>query len=155
MDQISCGLKISDVRLPKGAHHRPKRIGLGIGSGHGKTAGRGTKGQRSRAGGRVPPWFEGGQMPLIRRLPKRGFTNRFKRRYQVINVGQLKELAFEEITPEVLLKIGFIERANLPVKILGKGDLGKSLFIKAHGFSAVALQKIQKAGGKTELIGAK
>jgi large subunit ribosomal protein L15 len=141
------------LRPPRGAHKRRKRIGQGPGSGHGKTATRGAKGQRSRAGARMRPGFEGGQMPLHRRLPKRGFTNIFKRRYAIINLRDLGEFSPEEIiTPELLVQRGRLKQLGEGLKVLGDGELKAPLKISAHFFSKSALEKIQRAGGKAEVI---
>ena len=140
-------MKIEELRLPKGARHRPKRLGFGTGSGHGKTCGRGTKGQRARTGFSLPPWFEGGQMPLVRRIPKRGFHNRSRIAYQAVNLREIEKIPVEEITPELLLKERLIERGDMPVKILGEGEITTPKRITAHRFSVSAMEKIQKAGG--------
>jgi large subunit ribosomal protein L15 len=138
---------------PAGANKPSKRIGLGMGSGHGKTATRGAKGQRSRAGSRMRPGFEGGQMPLHRRLPKRGFTNIFKKHFALINLKDLEKFGGEEkITPQFLIERGAIKRLGDGLKVLGEGELKKPLEIAAHHFSKSALEKIQKAGGKAEVI---
>ena len=138
-----------------GATHKRKRIGRGPGSGHGKTATRGSKGQRSRAGSRTRPGFEGGQMPLHRRLPKRGFTNIFKKRFAVVNLRDLKDFeASETVTPEFLTRRGVIKRLGDGLRILGDGDLTAPLKIAAHHFSKSALEKIKKAGGTAEVISA-
>jgi large subunit ribosomal protein L15 len=124
-----------------------------MGSRHGKTAGRGAKGQHSRAGSSLRPGFEGGQMPLHRRLPKRGFTNIFKKHFEVINVGDLAEWnAAEPVTPEKLLERGFIGKKGHGVKVLGDGELKAALHITAHRFSKSALTKIEGAGGKAEVL---
>ncbi|MGH9470982.1 MAG: 50S ribosomal protein L15 [Terriglobia bacterium] len=144
---------IGSIQAPRGAHKRPKRIGFGMGSGHGKTATRGSKGQKSRAGSRIRPGFEGGQMPLQRRLPKRGFTNIFKKRYTIVNLRDLARVdAGRAITPEALLEIGLIKKIGDGVKVLGEGDIKTPLQISAHLFSKSALQKIQAAGGKAEVL---
>jgi large subunit ribosomal protein L15 len=146
-------LHIGTLRPPRGAHKRRKRIGQGMGSGRGKTATRGSKGQRSRTGARIRPGFEGGQMPLHRRLPKRGFTNIFKKRYALVNLGDLASLkAGEKITPEVLLELGLVGRRGDGLKVLGDGDLKAPLHIAAHHFSKSAREKIEKAGGKAEVL---
>jgi len=132
-----------------------KRLGIGEGSGHGGTSTKGHKGQLSRAGMKTKPGFEGGQMPLQRRLPKRGFTNIFRIDYQTVNVESLERLQnVNEITPEVLYQNGLIGKKNLRVKILGDGDLKKALTVHAHAFSKSALEKIEKAGGKTAVLAA-
>jgi large subunit ribosomal protein L15 len=139
--------------MPRGAHKRRKRIGQGIGSGHGKTATRGSKGQRSRAGMRMRRGFEGGQMPLHRRLPKRGFTNIFKKHYAVVNLGDLAAFdSHEKITPELLLERGLVKQIRDGLKILGGGDLKAPVHVAAHLFSKSAREKIEKAGGKFEVI---
>ena len=126
-----------------------------MGSGHGKTATRGSKGQRSRAGMRMRPGFEGGQMPLHRRLPKRGFTNIFKKQYAIVNLGDLAKFdPKEKVTPELLLKRGVIRRLRDGLKILGGGELTAPLQIAAHHFTKSAEEKIVKAGGKAEVISA-
>ena len=130
-----------------------KRVGRGNGSGHGKTSGRGHKGQGSRAGGGTRPGFEGGQMPLQRRIPKRGFHNPFKKRYALINVGQLEALdAGSEVSPELLCDRGLVRSQRDGVKILGNGSLSKALTVKAHGFSSNAKEKIEAAGGRVEAL---
>ncbi|HXW14658.1 MAG TPA: 50S ribosomal protein L15 [Terriglobia bacterium] len=144
---------IGTLRPPEGAHKRSKRIGQGMGSGHGKTATRGAKGQRSRAGMRMRPGFEGGQMPLHRRLPKRGFTNIFHKIYAVVNLKDLEDFKPEEkITPELLMDRGLVKKLGAGLKVLGDGELKAPLHIFAHLFSKSALEKIEKAGGKAEVI---
>ena len=136
-----------------GSNRNPKRVGRGPGSGQGKTAGRGHKGRRSRSGGNSKPGYEGGQMPLQRRLPKRGFHNPFRVQMSVVNLSQLEALAeASEIGPENLAAHGLITGKNRRVKILGEGSLSRALTVKAHGFSASAKEKIEAAGGKAELI---
>jgi len=133
-----------------GAVKNRKRVGRGDASGHGSFSGRGQKGQKARAGGRVRPGFEGGQLPIIKRLPrKRGFTNIFRTEYQVVNLGQLGVFeAQSEVTPEVLLQRGLIKSSSRPVKILAGGELNQPLSVTAHKFSAAAKSKIETAGGK-------
>lgn len=147
---------ISDVLSKTGRHKRRKRVGRGQGSGHGKTAGRGHKGLQSRTGGRNRILSEGGQMPLFRRLPKRGFNNaNFRTEYQVVNVGVLNE-QFESgatVTPTLLAEAGLIHRAGDPVKILGTGELTKKLDVQATAFSKSAADKIAKAGGQARTAG--
>jgi large subunit ribosomal protein L15 len=146
-------MRLDDLRPAAGSNKKRKRVGRGDGSGHGKTSGRGHKGQGARSGGNVQPGFEGGQMPLQRRLPKRGFHNPFRIEMSVVNLSQLETLpAGTEVTPETLLSHGYIGGKNRRVKILGDGELSKALTVKAHGFSAKAKEKIEAAGGKTELI---
>jgi large subunit ribosomal protein L15 len=143
-------MKLHDLRPAEGATKKRKRVGRGRGSGTGKTAGRGTKGQNARSGGGVPPYFEGGQLPLVRRLPfKRGFSNIFRINYQEVNVDQL-ESRFDKgatITPLTLAEAGLVREAYEPVVILGRGELGTSYTIKAHRFSKSAREKIEGAGG--------
>ncbi|MGH9354182.1 MAG: 50S ribosomal protein L15 [Terriglobia bacterium] len=148
-------LHIGNIQPPRGAHKRPKRIGFGIGSGHGKTATRGSKGQRSRAGSSSRPGFEGGQMPLQRRLPKRGFTNIFKKHYAIVNVGDLSIFGSgEAVNPETLEQRGLVKKIGDGLKILGDGELKAPLTISAHLFSKSALEKIKQAGGKAEVLSA-
>lgn len=149
-------MKLHDLRPAEGGGVKAKkRLGRGIGSGTGKTSGKGHKGQNARSGGGVRPGFEGGQMPLFRRLPKRGFTNIFAKEYAVINVSDLN--AFEngaEVTPEILIEQGIIKKAKAKdgVRILGEGDLNVKLTVKAQHFSKAAAEKIEAAGGKAEVI---
>ena len=145
-------MKLSELEAAPGSRKNRKRVGRGIGSGSGKTAGRGQKGQKSRSGGNPHPWFEGGQMPLYRRLPKRGFTNIFRKEYEVINLVQLIKLKNESpITPEVLKSKGMIHKIDL-VKILGNGELTEAVTVHAHKFSKSAKDKIEKLGGKAITI---
>jgi len=143
-----------NLKPPTGATHKKKRVGRGDGSGHGSYSGRGCKGQKSRSGGGVRLGFEGGQLALIKRLPrKRGFTNIFKTEYSIVNVGELKAFsANTEITPKELLDIGLIKSFKYPVKILAGGDVDRPLVVKANKFSATAEKKIVAAGGKVEAI---
>jgi large subunit ribosomal protein L15 len=146
-------MRLDELKPASGSSKRRKRVGRGDGSGHGKTSGRGHKGQGARSGGNVQPGFEGGQMPLQRRLPKRGFHNPFRIEMSVVNLGQLESLpAGTEVTPETLSEQGLVTGKNRRIKILGDGTLSKALTVKAHGFSARAKEKIEAAGGKTELI---
>jgi len=146
-------MKLSDLKPPVGASKKRKRVGRGDGSGHGKTSCRGHKGQGSRAGGGVRPGFEGGQMPLQRRIPKRGFRNPFRVEAVVINLSQLETFAAgSDVTPELLKQHGLLRGTNRRIKVLGDGSLSKTLNVKAHGFSAKAKEKIEAAGGKAELI---
>lgn len=148
-------LHTGNLQPPRGAHKRPKRIGFGMGSGHGKTATRGSKGQRSRAGSSRRPGFEGGQMPLQRRLPKRGFTNIFKKRYAIVNLGDLAVFeAGEPVNPGTLADRGLVKGIADGVKVLGGGELTSPLSISAHLFSKSALEKIRQAGGKAEVLSA-
>ncbi len=148
-------MKLHDLRPNPGAKKKRKRVGRGISAGQGKTAGRGTKGQNARSGGGKGIYFEGGQLPLARRLPyKRGFTNIRKVYYKPVNLGRLAEIDFGdvEVTPEVLAAIGLIKKPTDPVVILGDGDIHAALTVKAHRFSAAARQKIEAAGGKVEVL---
>lgn len=146
-------MKLHDVSPAPGARKERKRLGRGLGSGLGKTSGKGTKGQNSRAGGGVKPGFEGGQMPLQRRLPKRGFTNRFRTEYALVNVEDLNRFeAGTEVTPELLLETRIVRQPKDGIKILGTGDLTVALTVKAHRFSQTAAEKIAAAGGKAEVI---
>jgi large subunit ribosomal protein L15 len=146
-------MRLDDLRPAPGSKKKRKRVGRGDGSGHGKTSCRGHKGQGARSGGNVQPGFEGGQMPLQRRLPKRGFHNPFRVQMSVVNLSHLEALAdASEIGPENLAAHGLIAGKNRRVKILGEGSLSRALTVKAHGFSASAKEKIEAAGGKAELI---
>ncbi len=148
-------LSLNNLSPTKGSTHKKKRVGRGPGSGLGKTAGRGHKGQKSRSGYSKKIGFEGGQMPLQRRLPKRGFTNIFKKKWIEISLAKLEESfnAGDEITPEVLHKKGLIKKAKHDLVILGNGDISKALKISAHRFTKTAREKIEKAGGNiTEII---
>ena len=145
-------LELSNLKGPAGGRKKRKRVGRGIGSGTGKTSGKGQKGQNSRSGGGVRPWFEGGQMPLHRRLPKRGFTNIFKKYYELVNVEQLVKCAgIDPVTPEVMKEKGLIKKIGA-VKILGNGKLKESLNVHAHKFSGPAQAKIEKSGGKVIVL---
>lgn len=147
-------MKLDDLRPALGSRSSRKRLGRGIGSGLGKTSGRGHKGQWARSGGGVRPGFEGGQTPLFRRLPKRGFSNYpFKKEWSIVNLNQLdKFTAGTEVTPELLIANGIIKQMKDGVKILGNGDLSIALTVKAHGFSGSAIAKIEAAGGTAEVI---
>ena len=146
-------MKLEELKSPPGANKRVKRVGRGTGSGHGKTSTRGHKGQKARSGGGIRPGFEGGQMPLQRRLPKRGFTNIFKKEYAIVNIRELN--SFEdgsEINPEVLLNAGLINSIKDGVKILGDGEREKKLTVRAHKISRQAEEKITARGGRVEVI---
>ncbi len=145
-------MRLSDLSPMRGSRKRKKRVGRGPGSGHGKTSCRGHKGQKSRSGGGTRPGFEGGQMPLHRRLPKRGFKNIFKKQYAIINLKVLNEISDPVVTPEVIIEKGFIKSIKDGVKILGVGEIKKPLNVKAHAFSASAKEKILKSGGSAEII---
>ena len=146
-------MRLDELQPAEGSKFAPKRVGRGIGSGNGKTSGKGHKGQNARSGGGVRPGFEGGQMPLYRRLPKRGFKNIFAKQYVTINVEDLER--FEngtEVTPELLKETGVISKILDGVKVLGRGEVSKSLTVKAVKFSESAKEKIEKAGGKAEVM---
>lgn len=146
---------IHELRPAPGSKSKPKRLGQGTGSGTGKTAGKGHKGQKARSGGGVRPGFEGGQMPLSRRTPKRGFSNaRFKKSFQVINIERLNDLfkAGSEVGIREMLASGLIRNLQMPVKVLGNGDITVALKVSANAFSGQAIAKIEAAGGKTEVI---
>jgi large subunit ribosomal protein L15 len=145
-------MNLSNLRAPRKASEKRKRVGRGMGSGMGKTSTRGHKGQRSRSGSRMMRGFEGGQMPLHRRLPKRGFTNVFKTEYEVVNLKRLAGLGQSEITPESLRKAGVVSSKNTLVKVLGQGELKGAITVRAHRFSRSAREKIERAGGKAELL---
>lgn len=145
-------MKLNKLRPPKGQVHRPKRVGRGIGAG-GRRAGKGDKGQRSRAGFSLMRGFEGGQMPLHRRLPKRGFRNIFKKKYAIVNLETLVGLeGVDTITPDLLLDRGLVKKLHLGLRVLGDGECGRKLTVKAHYFSASAKKKIEAAGGHAEVI---
>lgn len=145
-------MNLSSLRPPKGQKHKKQRIGQGMGSGRGKYSGKGAKGQKSISGYSKMRGFEGGQMPLHRRLPKRGFTNIFRKEYAIVNVGQLEHLEGDSFTPESLVKAGVLKKMESGLKILGNGELTRKIAVKAHLFSKSALDKIQKAGGTAETI---
>ena len=147
-------MNLSNLKPPAGQKHARKRIGRGMGSGRGKTATRGHKGQRAGTGFSLMRGFEGGQMPLHRRLPKRGFTNIFKKQYAVVNLGRLDKLAGDNFTPDRLIELGVVRKARDGVKILGSGELSRKIRVEAHFFSRSALDKIKKAGGEAAVIGA-
>ena len=148
-------MNLSNIRAPKKASEKRKRVGRGMGSGMGKTSTRGHKGQRSRTGSRMIRGFEGGQMPLHRRMPKRGFTNIFRKEFNIVSLERLvalgEDLLASPITPDVLRKAGVIKQ-KLPVKILGDGELTIAIIVHAHKFSKAAQEKITKAGGKVEVL---
>lgn len=139
---------LENLRRPEGRKRSSKRRGRGPGSGQGKTGGRGHKGKKARSGGTTKPWFEGGQMPLQRRLPKRGFTPLHRTEYQVVNVGDLHRVEGSEASLEALKVAGLIRSTRRPVKILGEGELARSLKVEANAFSRTAREKIEKAGGE-------
>ena len=146
-------LKLNEINAPKGANRDKKRRGRGPASGQGKTGGRGHKGQKARSGGGMPPWFEGGQMPLNRRLPKRGFTNIFKKHFQLVNLDQL-EVRYEAgqtVDGETLAQVGLIKYAGRPIKLLGRGDLSKQLTVTVDKASQSAVKAIEAAGGSVSV----
>jgi large subunit ribosomal protein L15 len=145
---------LHNLKVPKGAHKKRKLLGRGSSSGHGKTSTRGSKGQTSRSGRATYPGFEGGQSPLIRRMPKRGFTSKFPREFQIVNLENLKKIKETTINPALLLEKGLIKNKNKPVKILGDGEIKTALTISAHAFSKTAQGKIKNAGGTFEVLNA-
>ncbi len=146
-------MKLNNLEVNPGSVHAKKRVGRGNGSGNGTTAGRGMNGQRSRSGSKTRSYFEGGQMPLSRRVPKRGFCNVFKKRFAIINIEALDRFSEDEIiTPERLVEEGMIKKVRDGVKILSKGKIKKKLTVRAHRFSQEAINKIESAGGKVEVI---
>ena len=145
-------MRLHDLRPAKGSHQRKTRRGRGLGSGLGKTAGRGHKGQKARSGGRIRPGFEGGQMPLQRRLPKRGFKNPFRVEYEVVNLGDLNRFEPDTVVTVDLLKRHRLVRRNLPVKILGDGAIDRALVVQANAFSQSAKEKIEAASGRAEVV---
>jgi len=150
-------MKLNELKPAAGATKKPKRLGRGPGSGLGKTSGRGHKGYHARSGSKHRAWFEGGQMPIQRRVPKRGFTNLFRKEFQIVNVGQLERIPDGvEVTPETLYDYGIIRKRNQPVKLLGDGDIGRALTVRVDKCSAKARELVEKAGGKIEVtLGAK
>jgi len=145
-------LKLNELRPGRGARRKTRRVGRGDGSGRGKTSGRGSKGLFSRTGGRLRPGFEGGQMPLARRLPKRGFTNKFRSEYQVINVESLNIFKDGDIVNAALMQEKNLVRRRVPVKILGNGELKRKITVEAHKFSKSAADKVKNAGGEIKII---
>jgi len=147
-------MNLSGLRPPAGQKRGRKRIGRGMGSGHGKTATRGSKGQHAGTGFSQKRGFEGGQMPVHRRLPKRGFTNIFKKQYAIVNLGRLEKLDGDTFGPDRLMELGVIKKPGDGLKVLGSGELTRKIVVEAHQFSKSALEKIQKAGGTAQVIGA-
>jgi large subunit ribosomal protein L15 len=146
-------MKLSELKRPEGSSKERKRVGRGRGTGHGNTSGRGHKGQKARSGGKVREWFEGGQMPLQRRLPKRGFTNIFHKSYQIVNLEDINRLGQRDhLGPAEMVELGLIHNTNLPVKILADGVLEFGLTVTAHAFSAKAREVIEAKGGKVEVL---
>lgn len=144
--------ELHDLERPKGSHRDRKRLGRGPGSGTGKTSGRGQKGQKARSGASIPAGFEGGQMPLQRRIPKRGFAPLQRTPYQVVNVRDLEDMPAGEITRETLLDHGLIGSRTEPLKILGDGEITRAVTVRAHAFSGTAREKIESAGGTATVI---
>ena len=141
-------MKLGSLKPASGSAHSKKRVGRGHGSGLGRSAGRGDKGYHSRSGSKHRPWFEGGQMPLHRRVPKRGFSNfLFKKEYQIVNLSDLNKIDTETVNPSILKEQGLVKYALRPIKILGEGDIDKKINITASAFSSSAIKKIEKAGG--------
>jgi large subunit ribosomal protein L15 len=147
-------MNLSGLKPPAGQKKSRKRIGRGMGSGHGKTSTRGHKGQRAGTGFSLMRGFEGGQMPLHRRLPKRGFTNIFKKQYAIVNLGRLEKLEGDQFTPDQLVELGVIKKLGDGLKVLGTGQLTRAIRVEAHLFSKSAAEKIQAAGGTAAVIGA-
>ena len=147
-------MNLSGLKAPPGQKHAKKRVGRGMGSGRGKTAGRGSKGQLSVSGFGRMRGFEGGQMPLHRRIPKRGFTNIFRKHYAIVNVGRLEKLAGDSFDPDRLVELGVIKKLGDGLKILGSGELTRKINVRADLFSRSAMEKIQAAGGQAERRGA-
>lgn len=145
-------MNLHELSPAKGSKKKRKRIGRGPGSGHGKTATKGHKGFNARSGGGKNPGFEGGQMPLVRRIPKVGFNNPFRKEYSIVNIKSLVDITASPITPQTLVDAGLVKRKTLPIKILGTGELKKALVVQAHKFSESAKEKIQAAGGRIEVI---
>jgi large subunit ribosomal protein L15 len=147
-------MNLSSLKPPAGQKHRKKRVGRGMGSGKGKTAGRGAKGARSISGYSIMRGFEGGQMPLHRRLPKRGFTNIFKKQFAIVNLRDLERLEGDTFTADRLLELGVIHKLGDGLKVLGTGEITRKIQVEAHIFSKSAAEKIQKAGGEAKVVGA-
>jgi len=146
-------MKLNELKSPEGARKRRRRIGRGQGSGRGGTSGKGHKGQKARSGGSIPPWFEGGQMPLARRLPIKGFKNPNRRVFEVINISDLERSGLEgEVTVGALRAAGVVTRGKRPVKVLGMGEISHAVNLKVHAVSKKALEKIEAAGGSVELV---
>ena len=147
-------MNLSSLTPPEGQKHRKKRIGRGMGSGTGKTSTRGHKGARSISGYSIMRGFEGGQMPLHRRLPKRGFTNIFKKEFAIVNINQIEKLSGDVFNADILMELGIVKKLGDGLKILGTGELTRKITVEAHIFSKAAAEKIQKAGGEAKVVGA-
>ncbi len=147
-------MNLSDLKPPAGQKHAKRRVGRGMGSGRGKTSGRGSKGQHAISGSSLMRGFEGGQMPLHRRLPKRGFTNIFRKQYAVVNVGRLEKLEGDSFDAKRLMELGVVKKLGDGLKVLGGGELTRKVTVAADVFSKSAVEKIQAAGGKADVIGA-
>ncbi|WP_093396074.1 50S ribosomal protein L15 [Thermodesulforhabdus norvegica] len=146
-------MRLHDLKPAPGSRKERKRVGRGPGSGWGKTAGKGHKGQKARSGAKIPPWFEGGQMPLIRRIPKRGFTNIFRKEYAVVNLRDLNRFpANAEVGPDELKQAGLVKKIKDGIKLLADGELKHPLTIKVHRASEAAIQKVQQVGGTVSII---
>ncbi|HUL00572.1 MAG TPA: 50S ribosomal protein L15 [Nitrospirota bacterium] len=146
-------MRLEELKPAKGSTKKGKRVGRGVGSGSGKTAAKGHKGQKARSGGVKGPGFEGGQMPLQRRIPKRGFVNIFRKEYAIVNLRDLEHISSPDpVTPEVLVQNGLVKDIKAGVKVLGMGEVKTKLTVRAHKFSKSAIDKIQAAGGKAEVI---
>jgi large subunit ribosomal protein L15 len=146
-------MKIGELAPPAGAKKNTKRLGRGAGSGQGMTAGKGTKGQKARSGGGTPPWFEGGQMPLQRRIPKRGFTNIFRKEFSIVNIQDLSRFpAGSELGPLDFVGAGLLRKVPYGIKLLAKGEITQPVTVRVHKASATAIRSIEEAGGKVELI---
>src|ERR1700694_2465251 len=146
-------MNLSNLKPPKGQKHKNQRIGQGMGSGRGKYSGRGAKGAKAVSGYSMMRGFEGGQMPLHRRLPKRGFKNIFRKEFAIVNVSRLEELEGNAFDADMLLELGVIKKLKAGLKVLGTGELTRAITVKAHIFSQTAVQKIQAAGGTVEVVG--
>ena len=146
-------MKLEELKPAKGAKKKRKRVGCGVGSGHGKTSCRGQNGQRSRSGSTKHPWFEGGQMPLQRRVPKRGFHNLFKKIYEIVNVEDLKRFpADTEVNAKNLREAGLVKKRNAKVKLLGNGEIDRPVKVTVHGCSKSARERVEKAGGQVQIL---
>lgn len=146
-------MKLSELKRPEGANKAAKRVGRGRGTGHGNTAGKGHKGQKARSGAKIPRWFEGGQMPLQRRVPKRGFHNKFRTEYQVVNLADISRLGpIESLNLDDMVRHGLVRKNKGPVKVLAKGEIGFPVSVTANAFSAKAREVIEAGGGKVEVV---